>query len=152
LTDVIPEPSKAQLHAFYGENKEQSLTSPSCSFEHIYFSFARTKLPENPDQFINRLQSLEDVVTLGEFSLLGNRFSKASFQSVALSFGKPLPGTYFYYQPIHVPFRRLAGEGLPVDGGDVCSMPIGQERRSSDPVPGCRPGKKEMNEKKEDAY
>jgi uncharacterized protein involved in outer membrane biogenesis len=43
----------------------------------------------------------------------------------------------FITSPLHVPLRRLAGQGLPEDGSDVCSMAIGPKSRSH-PVPsGC---------------
>lgn len=44
----------------------------------------------------------------------------------------------FVTSPLHVPLRRLAGEGLPADGNDVCDMPIGADNRSGKPPPGCR--------------
>ncbi len=44
----------------------------------------------------------------------------------------------FVTSPLHVPFRRLAGEGLPEDGGDVCGMPIGSGDRPTGSPPGCR--------------
>jgi uncharacterized protein involved in outer membrane biogenesis len=44
----------------------------------------------------------------------------------------------FVTSPLHVPLRMLAGEGLPEDGGDVCSMSIGPEDRSTKPPKGCR--------------
>jgi hypothetical protein len=82
LSEVIPEPSVAQLRVFYEENKERYLTSPSRSFEHVYFSFASAKLSGKPQQFIQQLQEANDIEGLGEFSLVGNTFSKASLHSV----------------------------------------------------------------------
>ena len=95
LSDVIPEPSVTQLRAYYEENKKQYLTSPSRSFEQVFFSFTSTKLPEKPDQFINQLREAKDPAELGEFSMLGNTFTKASFQSIAASFGKPFAQVVF---------------------------------------------------------
>ena len=95
LSEVIPEPSVAQLRAFYEENKERYLTSPSRSFEQVYFSFASAKLPEKPEQFIKQLQEAKDIAGLGEFSLMGNTFSKASFQATAITFGKPFAQIVF---------------------------------------------------------
>jgi hypothetical protein len=95
LAEVIPEPSVAQLRAFYEENKARYLTSPSRSFEHVYFSFASAKLPEKPQQFIRQLQETTNVAGLGEFSPNGNKFSKASFQTSAITFGKPFAQTVF---------------------------------------------------------
>ena len=95
LTEVIPEPSLAQLRAFYAENKERYLTSPSRSFEHVYFSFASTKLPENPEEFIKRLNESGSPKGLGEFTQMGNTFKKSSFQSIAGTFGKPFAEMVF---------------------------------------------------------
>jgi hypothetical protein len=95
LSEVIPEPSVAQLRAFYEENRERYLTSSSRSFEHVYFSFASAKLPEKPQEFIKQLQESTDIAGLGEFSLMGNKFSKASFQTTAITFGKPFAQIVF---------------------------------------------------------
>ena len=96
MSEVIPEPSVAQLRAFYEENKARYLTSPSRSFEHVYFSFASAKQPENPKQFREKLKGMSDISAMGEFSTtLGNRFSKASFQTTAITFGKPFAQVVF---------------------------------------------------------
>ena len=96
LSEVIPEPSVAQLRVFYEENKARFLTSPSRSFEQVYFSFASAKLPENPEQFLEKLKGMSDISSMGEFSpALGNRFSKASFQTTAITFGKPFARIVF---------------------------------------------------------
>lgn len=43
----------------------------------------------------------------------------------------------FVTSPIHVPISRLAGSSLPVDGADVCGMPIGVDARPFSPPAGC---------------
>ena len=96
LSEVIPEPSVAQLRAFYEDNKERYLTSPSRSFEQVYFSFASAKLPKKPEQFIKQLQEAKDIAGLGDFSLItSNRYSKSSFQNTAITFGKPFAQVVF---------------------------------------------------------
>lgn len=95
LTEVIPEPSVAQLRAFYEVNKERYLTSPSRSFEQVYFSFTSSKLPADPQAYIEKLEQSKDAAKLGEYSLAGNRYSKASFKSLAATFGKPFAQTVF---------------------------------------------------------
>jgi len=89
LSEVIPEPSAAQLRAFYEDNKARYLTSPSRSFEHVFFSFASARLPERPQQFIQQLNTANDIAGIGDFSPSGNKFSKATFQITAITFGKP---------------------------------------------------------------
>jgi len=44
----------------------------------------------------------------------------------------------FLTSPIHVPLRRLAGEGLPKEGDDICGMTIGPNDRPTKRPPGCR--------------
>jgi hypothetical protein len=96
LSDVIPEPSVAQLRSYYQENKQRFLTSQSRSFEQVYFSFASTKLPENPENFIEVIKNTSDLSSLGDFSTaLGTKFNKASFQSIATTFGKPFAQAVF---------------------------------------------------------
>jgi hypothetical protein len=95
LSEVIPEPSVAQLRAFYEDNKTRFQTSPSRSFEHVYFSFTSAKLPEKPVQFIKQLQEVSDISGFGEFSQAGNTLSKASFQTTAITFGKPFAQIVF---------------------------------------------------------
>ena len=96
LSEVIPEPSVAQLRAFYEENNARYLTSPSRSFEQVYFSFASAKLPKKPEQFIKQLQEAKDIAGLGDFSLItSNRYSKSSFQAAAITFGKPFAQVVF---------------------------------------------------------
>ena len=95
LSEVIPEPSVAQLRVFYEENKGRYQTAPSISFEHVFFSFASDNLPTEPNQFIELLENSEDWGDLGDFSQVGNRFTKASFERTALTFGKPFAEAVF---------------------------------------------------------
>ena len=96
LTEVTPEPSVAQLRAFYEANRDRYLTSPSRSFEQVYFSFASAKLPEKPEQFIKQLREAKDIAGLGDFSLMvSNSYSKSSFQTTAITFGKPFAQVVF---------------------------------------------------------
>ena len=105
LSEVTPEPSLAQLRAYYQENKERFLTSPSRSFEQVYFSFAGANQPENPERFLQQLNGASDPAGLGDFSTsLGNRFSKASFQTTAATFGKPFAQVVF-----HLPVNQWSG-------------------------------------------
>ena len=95
LSEVIPEPSMAQLRSFYEANRERYLTSPSRSFEQVYFSFTSDELPKDPESYIQRLEQTEDISKLGEFSLTGNRYTKVSFMTVAGTFGKPFAQAAF---------------------------------------------------------
>jgi hypothetical protein len=61
----------------------------------VYFSFASAKLPDNPEKFLQQLEGVSDISGVGEFSLMGNKFSKASFQTTAINFGKPFAQVVF---------------------------------------------------------
>gem|GEM_PF-601661 len=89
LSDVRPEPSQAQLRAYYEENRERYQTQPSRTFEQVYFSFTNDTTPVDPKVYIKKLERTGDISKLGEFALLGNRFSKISFERTAMTFGKP---------------------------------------------------------------
>ena len=96
LSEVIPEPSNAQLRAFYERNKERYLSSPSRSFEQVSFTFASAQQPDNPKKFLVKLKHTSDISGLGDASvILGNRFIKNSFQTVAITFGKPFAQIIF---------------------------------------------------------
>jgi len=96
LSEVVPEPSATQLRAFYEENRERYRTSPSLSFEHVYFSFASTQQPENPERFLEKLDAMSDVsgrIKISTTSL--KKFRRASFQTIAMNFGKPFAQILF---------------------------------------------------------
>ncbi len=95
LAEVIPEPSTAQLRAFYDENRERYRTSPSRSFQQIHFSFGSPNTPESPEQFLKQLENASDISKMGDFSQIGNQFSRASFQNAAMTFGKPFAEKVF---------------------------------------------------------
>ncbi len=100
LSEVIPEPSVAQLRAFYQADKERYQTSPSRSFEQVFFSFASNERPADPDAYIQQLEKTDDISKLGEFSQLGNRFKKTPFERTAATFGKPFAEVVFA-QPLN---------------------------------------------------
>ena len=105
LSEVIPEPSVAQLRAYYEENRDRFLTSASRSFEQIYFSFTSAKQPDNPERFLEMLKDRSNIEGVGEFSTtLASRYNKSSFQSVAITFGKPFAQTVF-----DLPLDRWSG-------------------------------------------
>lgn len=95
LGEVIPEPSEAQLRAFYEAKKERYLTSPSRSFQQAYFSFASSEIPADSAAYIRQLENSADTSKMGEFSMLGNRYTKSSFQNIAGIFGKPFAQVIF---------------------------------------------------------
>ncbi len=99
LSDVIPEPSLAQLRAYFDENKERYQTPPSVSFEYVFFAFNSDNLPADPQEFIRRLDDSQEPHKEGDFSDLGSRFTKNSFRMIAGTFGKPFAETVFALDP-----------------------------------------------------
>lgn len=95
LGEVIPEPSVAQLRAYYEASQDRYLTAPSRSFEHVYFSFASNQLPKEPEVFIRQLEKAADIDGLGEYTLMGNRYNQTSFQRMAANLGKPFAQVIF---------------------------------------------------------
>jgi len=104
LTEVVPEPSVAQLKAYYKEISERYQTDPSRSFENVFFSFTNGNQPVNPEEFITQLEGSPDPSALGEYSQLGNKFTKSSFRQTALNFGKP-----FAERLLELPLNEWSG-------------------------------------------
>lgn len=104
LLEVVPQPTTAQLRAFYDDNKDRYKTSPSISFKHVYFSFAGKKTPTDPEQFVTILENSDDIAKLGDLSMMGNTFSKASFTGIARNFGKPFAESIF-----ELPLNKWSG-------------------------------------------
>lgn len=95
LSEVIPEPSVAQLRAYYDENRETYQTSASVSFQHVYFPLNSENIPGNPEEFLKQLNESDNPLKLGEFTMQGNIFTKSSFSSTASKFGKPFAEAVF---------------------------------------------------------
>jgi hypothetical protein len=100
LSEVIPEPSNAQLRAYYDENIEKYQTSPSLSFKHIYFSFVNMAQPQEPEKYIQQLKVTPDVSKFGEYFPMGKVFVKSPFSMVASNFGKPF-AEYLFKLPLN---------------------------------------------------
>ena len=100
LTDIIAEPSAAQLRAYYEENAETFATDESISLEQVYFSFDSQKLPQDPSAFIQSLEQTSDHSTRGDFSMTGGPMKEVSYQRLASVFGKAFTERVFY-QPLN---------------------------------------------------
>lgn len=112
LTEVIPDPSVAQLKMYYEENKERWKTDPSISFESVFFSPTGEKLPKDSSQFIRNLTQSASPLEMGDFSPLGNIFNKMSFQRTASTFGKPF-AEKIYSMPLNTwvgPVQSFQGQ------------------------------------------
>jgi len=95
LTETVPEPSLAQLRAFYEEHRDRYEKPASITFEQVYFAFASSKLPADPNRFLAELGSSRDLASFGDSSQIGSRFSRASFERIAMTFGKPFTESVF---------------------------------------------------------
>ena len=86
-TSVAPEPSRAQLEAYYQENLEQYRSPPTVTFDHVFFSFDSEAVPEDPAKFISELGESEDPISLGEPAFPSNKVRRASRMDLVGSFG-----------------------------------------------------------------
>ena len=87
LSEVIPEPSNAQLRAYYEDNIHLYTSDSSRSFDHVFFS-PGSVLPEDPASFIKTIYSTEDFSSLGDYSANGNLVRQASYRQMAQRFGQ----------------------------------------------------------------
>ena len=95
LTEVIPNPTNAQLRAYYEKNNEKFRLPPARSFIHVFFSFASQNMPADPEGFIQELNKTNNYAELGDYSLQGNKYLKASFSQIANMYGKPFAEVIF---------------------------------------------------------
>ncbi|UCH65596.1 MAG: hypothetical protein JSW63_00240, partial [Ignavibacterium sp.] len=92
-------------------NNERYHTSPSLSFEHIYFSFVNAAQPSDPEKYIQQLSVSDDVSNYGEFFQVGNKFVKSSFSMVASRFDKPFTEYLF-----NLPLNKWSGPVESIQG------------------------------------
>ena len=88
LTEVVPEPTYAQLQAYYKENLEEYISDTSWSFQQIFFNINSEKIPEDPGKFIAQISGMKSVEGLGDFSTAGGPRRQISFNQLAASYGK----------------------------------------------------------------
>ena len=60
---------------------------------------------------------------------------RVSMKGGALSLGST--AVKFVISPVTTPFKRLFQKDLPVDGADICGLPIGPRTQQLQPLPGC---------------
>jgi uncharacterized protein involved in outer membrane biogenesis len=85
--------------------------------------------PKKPEYF----SLATPIAVKGKFSDFKVGIEKGGLIGTSLS---------FITSPIHATMRRVAGEKLPKEGGDVCGMTIGPDNRPTEPPLGCgRPAK-----------
>ena len=87
------QPTDGDLSAYLGAHPEQFRVDPRFTFQQVYLNPAQhgTNLARDTDQWMSRLPSdgkQADVSTLGDSSLLENRFTRVSVREVAGQFGE----------------------------------------------------------------
>ncbi len=60
---------------------------------------------------------------------------RVSMKGGALTLGST--AVKFVISPVTTPFKRLFQKDLPVDGADICGLPIGPRTQQLQPLPGC---------------
>ena len=88
LTEIIPEPSMAQLRAYFDENKDKFTSEEALTYEFVFFEFNSNQLPVNEEVFLVTLNKSENPLIFSDFSPIGNRSGKANFRRVAQDHGK----------------------------------------------------------------
>ena len=99
LTNMVADPTYAELQQYYEENIETYTTSEARSMDHVYFSYAEESMPEDPAAFLNTLENTDDFTTLGDFTLLGSTLRKITFRQLASELGGELATAVFAAQP-----------------------------------------------------
>lgn len=81
-----PEPSAAELEAFYQAHEQRYRTPPSISFEQTFFETA----PEDPERILEALAAGAPPESLGDRYWLGGTFTRVTEAELASSFGPGL--------------------------------------------------------------
>ena len=100
LTDVVPEPSYAQLRAYFDENMNRFRSSNSFSYEMVFFAYNSKQVPTNPEAFLEILETSSNPLKLSEYTMMGNTFKKNTYQSIAMRNGKTFTDS-LVNAPIH---------------------------------------------------
>ena len=90
ITDIIPEPSLAQLRAYYDENKDKFIVDESLSFETVRFSFNSENIPKDPQSFTQKLEASDDPIQYSEQTLYGNVSRRFGFEEVVMQYGRDM--------------------------------------------------------------
>ena len=98
--------------------------SGQADFKQGNFEFFVVPAPKNP-QFFSLATPFQ---VSGEFTDFDMGIQPGGMIGTTLS---------WITSPLHVPLRKLVGDELPADGGDVCNVILGASSRPVEPVPGC---------------
>lgn len=95
ITEIVPEPTLAQLRAYYDENKEKYLVNEALSYETIKFSYNSKNIPKDSKAFLEILENSDDPLQYSEATILGNRTSRKTYQEIAMEYGKIMADSTF---------------------------------------------------------
>lgn len=98
LTEIIPEPSLAQLRAYYDENNEKFKINESLTFETVRFAFTSENIPKDHEAFLAKLQRSSNPLQYSETTLYGNRSTRAGYQQIAMEYGREMADATFATQ------------------------------------------------------
>lgn len=90
LAETIPEPSIAQLRAYYDENKNKFMVDESMTFETVRFPFNSNKIPDDSKRFIETLQKSKNPFEYSESALYGNKSNRMGYEQTAMQYGKDM--------------------------------------------------------------
>ena len=99
LDEPIPEPSTAELQAYYRNSADRLQTEESVTFEHVFFAWGSQKLPKDHQAFLEALENSDDPASLGEPFLAGNRMTRETRRRLVALFGPQFAGEVLRLPP-----------------------------------------------------
>ena len=104
LDEPVPEPSVAELQAYYRERVDRFRSEPSISLEQVFFPWGSELLPKDPAAFLEKLKTDPNPTSLGAFTLSGPSLQRMSRARLAMMFGGDFAGKVFA-----LPLQRWSG-------------------------------------------
>jgi hypothetical protein len=87
LTENIPDPTRAQLEAYFRQEIDNYRIPESITFQQVYFSPASEKLPEDPNTVLAALAQGASFQELGDFTTLGNTSTQSTRRYLVGTYG-----------------------------------------------------------------
>jgi len=87
LTENVPDPTRAQLEAYFRQEIDKYRMPESITFQQVYFSPASEKLPEDPNTVFTALAEGAAFQELGDFTTLGNTSTQSTRRYLVGTYG-----------------------------------------------------------------
>ena len=106
ISENVADPTYAELQAFFEETIDRYTSDSARSFVQVYFDFTNEDIPPLDPEMIERLNSTNDLTSIGDYFATGNRFPEYSFRQTAAIFGRSFTERLFeaeinqWYGPI----------------------------------------------------